>query len=102
MTNQTVTTNDPYLDSFLYIFTNHSKLQNYLTAEYFSFESLILDIKKIKKVSKSWSLSEKFMLDLALHLYGIQGKVDLNTIDYLDQNNKRLAMAALKIRFKGM
>lgn len=97
-----VTMNNPYLDALLYIFTNHSKLEKYLTAEYIDVESQTLYIKKLKQVSKLWSLSEKFMLNLALHLYGIQGKIDLNMIDYLDQNNKRIAMSALKIRFKGM
>lgn len=92
--------NNQYLDALLYIFKNHSKLENYFTEEYVNVESQILHIEKLKQLSKTWSTNEKFMLDLALNLFGIQGKIDLNMIDYLDQDNKQIAIEALKIRFQ--
>ena len=100
--HQTVPMNDPYLGSLLYIFSNHSKLQNYLTDEYINLNEHVLEVEKLKKASKQWSSSEKFILKLAFHLYGIPNKLDLNDIDYLDQQNKRLVMEAIKIRFKGI
>jgi len=42
------------------------------------------------------------MLQLAIHLFNGEVKVDLNDIDYLDINNKQFVMKALKVRFKGM
>ncbi|TMN21869.1 hypothetical protein [Lentibacillus cibarius] len=91
---------DPYLNSFLYIFTNHSKLQNYLTDEYIDFDNRFIDVKRLMEISKPWSRSEQFMLRLALHLYCGHAKIDLNEADSLDQQNLELVMNALCLRFK--
>lgn len=93
---------DSYLDTLIFLFSNHSKLQRYLTDDYINIHEGIIEEEKLKKLSKSWSQSEKFILQLALHLYSGRGKLDLNDIDYLDAKNKHLVMEAMKIRFKGM
>jgi hypothetical protein len=95
---------DPYLDTLIFLFSNHSKLQRYLTDDYINIYEGIIEEEKLKKLSKSWSQSEKFILQLALHLYSGRGKLDLNDIDYLDAKNKHLVMEmeAMKIRFKAM
>jgi hypothetical protein len=93
---------DPYWAAVLFLFTNHSKLQNYLTDDYINIYEGIIEEEKLKKLSKPWSRSEKFVLQLALHLYSGRGKLDLNDIDYLDDENKRLVIEAMKLRFKVM
>ena len=84
----------------LHLFNEHDKLQRYLTSNYFDLEEQFVDQKALLKVSKPWSRSEKFVLKLALHLYGGTVKIDLNDIDYLDANNKKLVFEAFCIRFK--
>lgn len=91
---------DPNWSALLYLFRNHYKLQSYLTAEYFK-EGYINQEALLKK-SKAWSRSEKFILKLAIHLYSGFVKIDLNEMDCLDDNNKRLVFKALKIRFNGL
>lgn len=88
--------------SVLYLFQEHSKLQNYLTDEFFDLNNGFIHVKQLLKVSKPWSRSEQFMLSLAIHLFNGEVKADLNDIDYLDLTNKQLVIEALKIRFKGM
>lgn len=90
----------PEWASILYLFKNHSKLQNYLTDDYFDLDNGFIHVKQLLAISKSWSRSERFMLQLAIHLFNGEVKVDLNDIDYLDLNNKRLVIKALKMRFK--
>ncbi|TXL68097.1 hypothetical protein FHP05_00105 [Cerasibacillus terrae] len=92
----------PEWASIIYLFKNHSKLQNYLTNYYFDLDNGLILVKELLKKSKPWSRSEQFMLKLAIHLFNSEAKVDLNDIDYLDINNKQLVMEAFKIRFKGM
>lgn len=91
---------DPEWASIMYLFKNHSKLQNYLVNDYFNRENGFVDVKRLLKISKKWSRSERFMLRLAIHLFNCSVKVDLNDIDYPDANNKRLVSEVLKIRFK--
>jgi hypothetical protein len=90
---------DRYWKGTLHLFTNHSKLQRYLVPEHFNFEENTVNAKKLKQVAKPWSQSERFMLDLALHLYNEQHKVNLSDMDYLDSSNKGLAFEALRLRF---
>jgi hypothetical protein len=99
---QCLQNHDPYWAAVLFLFTNHSKLQNYLTDDYINIYEGIIEEEKLKKLSKPWSRSEKFVLQLALHLYSGRGKLDLNDIDYLDDENKRLVIEAMKLRFKVM
>lgn len=86
----------------LYLFQNHSKLQNYLKYENFDLDNGLINVKHLLKLSKPWSKSEKFMLYLAIHLFNGEVNVDLNDMDYLDSNNKKLVRKALEIRFKGL
>jgi hypothetical protein len=91
---------DPYWAAVLFLFTNHSKLQMYLTDEYINISEGAIRQDKLMKVSKKWSRSEKFILRFALHLYSGHAKLDLNEIDYLDNKNKCLVIEAMKLRFK--
>lgn len=92
--------NDRYWKPVLYLFIEHDKLNLYFTDEYFDFEECTIKIQKLKNKSKVWSKSERFMLNLALHLYNESNKVNLSDMDYLDENNLELAMAAIRMRFK--
>lgn len=91
----------PYMETVTLLFSNHSKLQTYMTEDYIKIYEGINEKDKLRKISKPWSRSEKFVLNLALHLYSGHGKLDLNDIDYLDSKNKRLVLQAINIRFKG-
>ncbi|MGZ0050181.1 hypothetical protein [Brevibacillus gelatini] len=85
--------------SMIFLFQNHSKLQRYFTTKYFDFEAERVKIRALKQEAKPWSDSEKFMLDLALHLFNNLNKVDLGCMDYLDHNNTRLALKAIELRY---
>lgn len=87
-----------YWDSIVLLFTAHARLQNHLSA--INFEERTIDVKKLTRLSKTWSTSEKFMLNLALHFYSDCYVVNLHDIDYLDTNNRKLAFEALCCRFK--
>lgn len=91
-------TGDRKWDCIILLFTRHTKLQNHLSA--LNFEERIIDVRKLKRLSKMWSTSEKFMLDLALHLYSDNHVVNLHCIDYLDTSNRKLAFEALGQRFQ--
>lgn len=90
---------DKYWRSMLYIFKEHGKLQRYMTTAYMDPEAGTVRIRKLKEESKPWSSSEKFMLELALHLYNPRNKVDLSGMDSLDSNNVRIAIEAIRIRY---
>lgn len=91
---------DPYWSSLLFLFCNHSKLKSYLTDEYINLDEGFINQEKLLKKSKPWSRSEQFILKLAMHLYAGIVKIDLNEIDCLDDNNKKLVFKALQIRFQ--
>lgn len=91
--------NDRYWRGTLYLFENHPKLQQVFTTDHFDFEEGIVEADKLKKTSKPWSQSEKFMLHLALHLYNERHTVNLSDMDYLDDRNKVLVMESLRLRF---
>lgn len=84
----------------VYLFKEHDKLQGYFTNAYFNIDEQIVDQKALLKLSKPWSRSEQFILKLALHLYNGSVKIDLNDIDCLDANNKKIVKEALLIRFR--
>ncbi|MGP3787188.1 hypothetical protein [Paenibacillus sp. 1A_MP2] len=91
---------DKYWRSLLYLFVNNYTLQFYLNENYFDLEGGVIKVTALKKVSKPWSQSEKFMLHLALHLFSqSMAKVNLSDMEYLDSKNKALVHEALKIRF---
>ncbi|MGG3884302.1 hypothetical protein [Brevibacillus panacihumi] len=83
----------------IFLFQNHSKLQRYFNTKYFDLNAERVKIQALKKESKPWSDSERFMLNLALHLFNDSNKVDLGQMDYLDQNNTRLALKAIELRY---
>lgn len=96
---------DRYWKGVIHLFTNHYKLQRCFTTKYFDLEVGTIKATALKRLSKgtstsaSWSTSEQFMLNLALHLFNDQHKVNLSDIDYLDVNNKKLAFEAMQLRF---
>lgn len=81
------------------MFSNHYKLQTVLTSQYFNLEDQTIRVPELKKATKGWSKSEKFMMDLALHLYDSSNKVDLSGMDYLDKSNTQLALEAITMRY---
>lgn len=85
--------------SMLYLFQNHPKLQRYFNTKFFDLEAERVKIQALKREAKPWSDSEKFMLNLALHLFNDANKVDLGQMDYLDHNNTRLALKAIELRY---
>ncbi|SER92935.1 hypothetical protein SAMN04487944_11313 [Gracilibacillus ureilyticus] len=92
-------TYDKYMKAFLHIFTNHSKLKNYLTEEYVDLHDSFIDVERLQRDSKTWSRSEKFLLELALHVYTNNKNIDINEIDILDHKNKMIVRKAFEIRF---
>lgn len=90
---------DRYWAALLHIFSKHAKLQRFLTTEYINISTRTVKVAALKKIAKPWSESERFMLNLALHLYNEQHKVNLSDMDYLDPNNKAIAFEALRLRF---
>lgn len=93
---------DRYWRGLLYIFMNHNKFKQLLSnPEFIDFEELSVHVDKLKKTSKPWSTSEKFMLDLALHLYNGRNKFDMSEADRLDDKNTEIALKALRLRYAG-
>ncbi|BFH10670.1 hypothetical protein WJ0W_005781 [Paenibacillus melissococcoides] len=90
---------DPYWGSMLHIFINHYKLNRY-TAKYIDFTNESININGLRTASRPWSSSEKFMLKLGLHLFNERNKVNLSDMDCLDDNNRKIAMQAIAIRFR--
>ncbi|WP_019913196.1 hypothetical protein [Paenibacillus sp. HW567] len=91
---------DRYWRALNHLFTQHCLLQRYLTTQYFDMEEGTVDSAALKRLSRPWSQSEKFMLNLALHLFNERlAKVNLSDMDYLDEFNKRLVIEALRSRF---
>lgn len=91
---------DRYWKATLHLFAKHTLLQRYFTTKFFDFEEETIDSAALKRLSRPWSQSEKFMLNLALHLFNERlAKVNLSHMDYLDEINKQLVIEALKLRF---
>ncbi|MEK3721985.1 hypothetical protein [Paenibacillus sp. FSL H8-0034] len=90
---------DRYWSGTLHLFLNNAKLQRCLTTEYFDFEECTIRITALKRLAKPWSQSERFMLELALHMFSEGNKVNLSDMDYLDSSNKALVYEALRLRY---
>lgn len=90
---------DKYWRGTLHIFTQNEKLK-YAAAPYVDVEDCTINRAGLKRISKPWSRSERFMLELALHLYSERNKVNLTDMDYLDSRNKQIAFEAIKLRFQ--
>lgn len=91
--------NDRYWRAVIHLFQNNAKLQGVFTTKYFDLEAGTIKITALKRNAAPWSSSEKFMLNLALHLFNENNKVKLSDMDLLDDNNKKLAMEAIRLRF---
>lgn len=91
---------DRYWRGTLHIFLNNPKLQRYV-APYINFNECTINAEGLKRASRPWSDSEKFMLNLALHLFNERYKVNLSDMDYLDTNNRQIALKAIQMRFAG-
>jgi len=90
---------DRYWASLIHLFKNHYRLNDCFTTKFFDMSDETIRIQALKRYAAPWSYSEKIMLNLALHLFNERNKFNLSDIDYLDDNNKNLAMQAIKIRF---
>lgn len=90
---------DKYWKPVIHLFKNNGKLNSVFTTKYFDLEEGTIKITALKRNAAPWSQSEKFMLNLALHLYNESNKVNLSDMDYLDDYNLKLAMEAIKLRF---
>ncbi|WP_044480479.1 hypothetical protein [Paenibacillus antibioticophila] len=90
---------DRYWRSTLHIFLESDRLRQFV-ATHIDFDARTINTGGLKRISRPWSQSERFMLNLALHLFNEQHKLsNLSDMDYLDSNNKRIALEAIKLRF---
>lgn len=90
---------DRYWKGVIHLFTHHVKLNSLFNTKYFDIKNGSIKTTLLKRESAPWSSSEKFMLNLALHLYNERHKVNLSDLDILDNYNKKIAMEAIKLRF---
>lgn len=90
---------DRYWRGTLFLFSNHPKLRQYLTTEYFDLKKETIQGPRLKRISASWSTSERFMLKVALHLYSSRNKVDFSEMDQLDSINTELVLKAMRYRY---
>lgn len=92
---------DMYWRPVFHLFRHHYKLATYFTTKYFNFEEETIHINKLKHAARPWSQSEKFMLNLALHLFNECNKLPngLGDMSYLDEHNRKLAIEAINLRF---
>lgn len=90
---------DRYWKGTLHLFSNHPKLQLFFNTTYFNLGTGTIRALALKKLSGPWSQSEKFALNLALHLFNESHKVNLSDMDYLDPYNKQIALEAIRLRF---
>ncbi|MGE6260907.1 hypothetical protein ACQKCU_24025 [Heyndrickxia sporothermodurans] len=90
---------DRYWKPILHLFRNNAKLKSVFTTKYFDLEDEVIKVASLKRTIAPWSQSEKFLVNLALHLYNENNKVNLSDMDYLDDYNKKLVMEAITLRF---
>lgn len=89
-----------YWQPVIFLFTENDKLNQYFTTEFFDFDHNSIKTTSLRAKAKYWSQSERFMLNLALHLYNERNKINLSDMDYLDGNNQELAIEAIRMRFR--
>lgn len=90
---------DRYWKPVIHLFRENAKLNTLFNTKYFDMENGLIKVDALKRASSKWSQSEKFLLNLAIHLYTNNGKMDLSNMDYLDDYNRKLVMEAIKLRF---
>lgn len=84
--------------ALLYIFLNTPKLTGFVDT-HIDFEEGIVEAQRLKRISRPWSDSEKFMLNLALHCFNSANPIDLSDMDLLDNRNREVAFSALITRY---
>ncbi|MGG4346476.1 hypothetical protein ABEW68_33155 [Paenibacillus lautus] len=89
---------DRYWKGLLHIFSQNQKLSQLITS-HIDFDELSINASGLIKLSAPWSPSEKFMLNLALHLYNENYTLNLSDMDRLDPINKKIAFKAIQMRF---
>ncbi|KKO51986.1 hypothetical protein [Paenibacillus sp. DMB20] len=89
---------DRYWKGLLHIFSQNQKLNQFITS-HIDFDELSINATGLIKLSSPWSPSEKFMLNLALHLYNENYTFNLSDMDRLDPINKKIAFKAIQMRF---
>lgn len=91
---------DRFWSGLLHLFCNMPKLKMYLRPEFVDIENQDVHADALLKIAGPWSPSEKFMLNLALHLFNEIHIVNLSDMDRLDFNNKKMALRAIQKRFE--
>lgn len=93
---------DKYWKGLLHIFMNHGKLKHFLSdPAYFDFEEFTLHSDKLLEASKDWGTGERFMLEVALHMFNGIHKVDLSKADVLEDKYLEIVIHALRLRYAG-
>lgn len=91
---------DRYWRGLLYIFMNHNKLKQLLSKpEFIDFEEMTVHMEALLEASKSWGLTDKFMLYVALHTFNGRVKYDMADADHLDDKNADILITALRMRY---
>ena len=89
---------DRYWRGTIFIFSQSETLKR-VVQPYVDLEERSIDFEGLKRISLPWSNADKFMLNLALHLFSEQYEVNLSDMDYLDSKNKAIALKAIRLRF---
>ena len=89
------------LEALKYIFLNHEKLRKEVeSGELVNLESQIIRSHALREKARKWTISERFLLHLALNLFNFCCvKVDLSRIDRLNEKERDIALTAIRIRF---
>lgn len=90
---------DRYWKPVLHLFQNNAKLRTLFTTKYFNLENGLIKVDALKRSTSKWSQTEKFMVNVAIHLYTNNGRLDLSNMDHLDDFNRKLVLEAITLRF---
>lgn len=94
--------NDPYWHSALYVLQKMIERDPKfleLTRKFIDLETASVSFRDMKKAVERWAHSEKIMVALAAHLFNEIHEFNLSDLDYLDSNNKQVAVTAIRVRF---
>lgn len=90
---------DRYWGPIIFLFQKNPKLKQYFSTKYFDLQERVVKVDSLKRAARPWSPSERFMLNLALHLYNERHKLNLSDMDHIDYENKEMAFTAMMMRF---
>ncbi|MEK4052682.1 hypothetical protein MHB84_03440 [Paenibacillus sp. FSL F4-0087] len=82
----------------IYIFSHNQNLKR-AVEPFVDLDERSIDFDGLRRISLPWSKAEKFMLNLALHIFSERNEVTLSDMDYLDSTNKAIALRAIQLRF---